>query len=283
VSATSGSVVGDTIFTVTDATLASIEVSPATPSVANGQAQQFTATGHYTDNTTLDLTTDVTWGSSDGSVATVSNDPGSNGLATTTSAGTTTVSATSGSVSGEATLTVTDATLVSIDVTPTTATVANGQTQQFTATGHYTDNTTLDLTTEVTWDSSDSLVATLSNDPGSNGLATTLGVGSTTVSATSGAVSGSASLTVTSTAPTVDDLLAALHAAVIGVGTGTSLVDKVANVQAYLAVPDVVSACSTMDDFKSQVAAQSGKKISAPLAAQLLGDAETIEAAIPCP
>jgi hypothetical protein len=283
VSAISGSVVGDTIFTVTDATLASIEVLPATPSVANGQAQQFTATGHYTDNTTLDLTTDVTWGSSDGSVATVSNDPGSNGLATTTSAGTTTVSATSGSVSGEATLTVTDATLVSIDVTPTTATVANGQTQQFTATGHYTDNTTLDLTTEVTWDSSDSLVATLSNDPGSNGLATTTGVGNTTVSATSGAVSGSASLTVASTAPTVDDLLAALHAAVIGVGTGTSLADKVADVQAYLAVPDVVSACSLMDDFKSQVAAQSGKKISAPLATQLLGDAETIEATIPCP
>ena len=59
VSATSGDVTGDTMLTVTDATLVSIEVSPATPSVANGLTKQFTATGLFTDNTTQDITTQV--------------------------------------------------------------------------------------------------------------------------------------------------------------------------------------------------------------------------------
>ena len=119
-SATSGGVSGDTTLTVTDATLVSIEVSPATPSIANGLTQQFTATGLYTDNSTQDLTTQVTWASSDDAVATVSNAAGSNGLATTAGVGSTTVSATSGDVSGDTTLTVTDATLVSIEVSPAT-------------------------------------------------------------------------------------------------------------------------------------------------------------------
>ena len=120
----------------------SIEVSPAAPSIANGLTQQFTATGLYTDNSTQDLTAQVTWASSDDAVATVSNTAGSNGLATTAAVGSTTVSAMSGDVIGETTLTVTDATLVSIEVSPAVPSVASGLTQQFAATGLYTDNST---------------------------------------------------------------------------------------------------------------------------------------------
>ena len=145
-SAVSDGVTGSTTLTVTDATLESIEVSPATPSIANGLTQQFTATGLYSDGSTQDLTAQVTWASSDTAVATVSNAAGSNGLATTASLGNTTVSATSGEVSGSTTLTVTDATLVSIEVLPATPSIANGLTQQFTATGHYSDGSTQDLT-----------------------------------------------------------------------------------------------------------------------------------------
>ena len=197
VSAISGDVSGDTMLTVTNATLVSIEVSPAAPSLANGLTQQFTATGLYTDNSTQDLTTQVTWASSNGAVATVSDVGGSNGLATTAGVGSTTVSATSGGVTGDATLTVTNATLVSIEVSPSPSQAAGGTTAQFTATGLYTDNSTQDLTTQVTWASSDGAVATVSNAPGSNGLATTAGLGSTTVSASSGGVTGETTLTVT--------------------------------------------------------------------------------------
>jgi hypothetical protein len=54
------------------------------------------------------------------------------------------VSATSGAVTGDAALTVTAATLVSIEVSPAAASVANGLTQQFTATGVF-PTTTQDL------------------------------------------------------------------------------------------------------------------------------------------
>ena len=134
--------------------------------------QQFTATGLYSDNSTQDLTTQVTWASSNAAVATVSDAAGSNGLATAAGAGSTTVSATSGGVTGDTTLTVTDATLVSIEVSPTDPSIANGTTQQFTATGVYTDDSTQDLTAEVTWASSDEAVATVSNAADSKGLAT---------------------------------------------------------------------------------------------------------------
>lgn len=55
------------------------------------------------------------------------------------------------------------ATLLSVSVAPTGATVAAGETQQFTATGTYSDLTTQNLTASVTWSSSDAAVATISN------------------------------------------------------------------------------------------------------------------------
>jgi uncharacterized protein YjdB len=197
ITATSGAVSGSTTLTVTAATLVSIDVTPASPGIAKGTTQQFTATGVYTDASTQDLTTAVTWSSSDTAVATISNAAGSEGLATGADVGSSTITATSGAVSGSTTLTVTAATLVSIDVTPASPGIAKGTTQQFTATGSYTDASTQDLTTAVTWSSSDTAVATISNAAGSEGLATGADVGSSTITATSGAVSGSTTLTVT--------------------------------------------------------------------------------------
>jgi hypothetical protein len=121
-------------------------------------------------------------------------------------------------------------------------------------------------------------VATVS----SNGLATGIGAGSTTVSAASGGLTANATLTVT-VPSAVNGLLATLLVNVTGVGTGTSLADKVTAVQTALAVPDIATACTIMGNFKSQVAGQSGKQISAPLATQLTADANAIMAAIPCP
>src|SRR5439155_8560149 len=130
--------------------------------------------------TTQDLTTQVTWSSSSTAVSTISNAGGSQGLATSVGAGTTTITATLGGVSGSTTLTVTAANLSTIDVTPTDPSIANGTTQQFTATGTYSDSTTQDLTTQVTWSSSNTALATID----SAGVATWLATGTTTVAAT---------------------------------------------------------------------------------------------------
>jgi hypothetical protein len=190
--ATSGGVSGSTTLTVTAAALFSITVSPPNPSIAQGIHQQFTAIGIFTDNTTQDITTSVDWSSSDTSIATMSNTADSKGLATSVAAGSTSIIATAGSVSGSTSLTVTAVALVSITVTPENKFVGYHTTLQYTATGHFSDNTSQDITTSVTWSSSDTAVATISNQTGSKGLATTDGVsGTTVITATLGNISGS--------------------------------------------------------------------------------------------
>ncbi len=197
IAAALGAVSGSTNFTVTPATLVSLAVIPANPSIANGTQQQFTAIGTYTDQSTQNLTSSVAWSSTDNTVATLSNAPGSNGLASTLTTGSVTVTAMLGAVSGSTILTVTPAVLVSIAVIPGNPSIANGTNQQFAASGTYTDGSTQPLTAAVTWSSSDTTVATISNASGSNGLANTLAQGFVTVTATLGAVSGSTGLTVT--------------------------------------------------------------------------------------
>jgi hypothetical protein len=83
-------------------TLNSIAVTPATPTIQAGATQQFTATGTYSDNSTQDVTSQVTWASSNSAVASIN----STGRATGVAAGTSTISATQGSISGSTTLTV---------------------------------------------------------------------------------------------------------------------------------------------------------------------------------
>jgi trimeric autotransporter adhesin len=83
-------------------------------------------------------------------------------------------------------------TLTYISVTPADPSVPAGATKQFSATGINPDGSTYDLAGNVTWTSSDPAVATIS----SSGLATALATGTTAITATSGNISGSTTLTV---------------------------------------------------------------------------------------
>ena len=89
--------------------------------------------------------------------------------------------------------------LLSIAVTAVNSSIAVGVTDQFTATGTYSNGTTQNLTSSVTWSSSSTAVATIS----SAGLATGVAAGSATIKATSGTISGSVTLTVNQAVPTI--------------------------------------------------------------------------------
>src|SRR5208282_3733879 len=170
-------------LTVTSATLQSIAVTPASPSIAKGLTQQFNATGTYSDGSTQNITTSVTWASATTSVATIG---AGTGLATGASVGTSQITATQGStVSPPATLTVTSATLQSISVTPASPSIAKGLTQQFNATGTYSDGSTQNITTSVTWASATTSVATIG---AGTGLATGASVGTSQITATLGTI-----------------------------------------------------------------------------------------------
>ena len=103
ITATEGSISGNTALTVTPLTLSSISVTHAHPIMPAGATQQLAATGIYSEGTINDIAREVTWSSSNPSVATVDN----RGLVTTIAAGTATITATLGTVSGRMTLTVT--------------------------------------------------------------------------------------------------------------------------------------------------------------------------------
>jgi len=86
--------------------------------------------------------------------------------------------------------------LLSIVVSPVNPTIRIGETQQFMATGYYSDGSSQNLTTAATWASSNILVGTISNLSGSKGLALGLTPGVTTISATVANITGQTTLTV---------------------------------------------------------------------------------------
>lgn len=199
----------------TDATLPylkTIAVNPATPSVAAGHSQQFTAQGTFSNGLTADISKLVTWTSSAAPVGTIN----SGGLAQSYSQGTSTITASftstaAGTVTATTTLTVTAPALVSVFVTDATAvipgpsskkttSIAKGTGHQYVAYGLYSDggerilpNT---ITTSVTWASAPATVATITN----TGRATSIIAGTATITATdpTTSLSGSSSLVVTS-------------------------------------------------------------------------------------
>src|SRR5208282_66488 len=150
-------------------------------SILLGASEPFVATGNFTSGSPQNLTASVTWSSSATTVATISNASGSQGLASSVGPGMTTIAATLNSITGSTTLTVTPTALVSISVTPTNPSIAAGTTEQFTATGKYSDGSTQNLTSTATWNSSATGVATIT----AGGLATGV-AGSSTISATVG-------------------------------------------------------------------------------------------------
>ena len=181
--------------------LQSITVSPTSASISVGATQQFTATGHYSNGSTQTLTSGTTWSSSSTTYATI----GATGLATGVAAGSTNITASSGGVvsTPAAALAVTASTpvLQSITISPTSASIAVGATQLFTATGHYSNGSTQTLASGVTWSSSATTHATI----GATGLATGVAAGSTSITASSGGVvsTPAAALAVTAAAPPV--------------------------------------------------------------------------------
>ena len=195
-----GNVTSSFTATVSNATLSSIAITPSNPaSIANGTTEKFTATGTYTDGTTQNLSNTVSWTSSNTAIFTVDN----TGLVTGQGIGSAQLSAAyQGHSATTPAFQVTAATLASIAVTPSPASIAVGATQQFVATGTYTDGTTQNLSSSASWSSSSTGVATISN----TGLATAAGVGTTTIGAQVGSASNTATLSITSapvTGPTV--------------------------------------------------------------------------------
>jgi endoglucanase len=186
VTATSGTISVTSQVTVTVGALSAITLTPATATKTAGTTQQYVASGKDAYNNAISVS--PSWTVSGGGTISTS------GIFTaTTAGGPYTVTATSGTISGTAQVTVTAGAFSIITLSPATATITSGTTQQYTATGKDANNNAITVT--PTWTVSGGGTITTS------GLftATTIG-GPFTVTATSGSISATAQVTVS--APT---------------------------------------------------------------------------------
>jgi len=191
IQATYSSKMGSANLTVNPAgpILSSIVVGPNPANVNLGSTLQLSAIGHYSDNSSSDLTSSVVWSSSDKTKVTVN----SVGLSSGVADGKVTITATSGLVSGAIAVTV-NPVLQSISLNPAGPAVLVGGVQPFKASGAYNDGSMKDISATVSWSSSDSTKASID----SNGNATGLVSGPITITATLGSVSGTTALNVVS-------------------------------------------------------------------------------------
>lgn len=158
-----------------------LEITPLSPDIPAGVALPFQATAVLFDGTTQDVTSSVTWTSSNTAVATVGNAPGNYGVAQALAAGSTIISASFADRTDSTDLTVTTATLQRVVVEPNNPVASAGTTQPFQAFGIFSDQSRQDITAQVTWTSATPAVASIQN-PG--GLARALTPGTSVITAT---------------------------------------------------------------------------------------------------
>ena len=192
-----GNATGSTTLTVGPAVLDTVTVTPVDPTIPLGTTQQFRAMGTYSDGTVTDITATADWTSETEATATVDT----SGLATSIAQGSSVITATLDGKSATSTLSVIEATLDSIALAPATPSVAAGKTQQFTATGTYSDTSEVNISSRVAWSSNNTAVAVVN----ASGLVTTYVPGTATITASLSGKSNQATITVTG--PVLDSVV----------------------------------------------------------------------------
>ncbi|MHC9543205.1 MAG: Ig-like domain-containing protein [Vulcanimicrobiota bacterium] len=176
----------DVYSTTQVAKLQTITINPSTANIPVGLSKQLTASGKYNDGSVVDLTDRCTWTSSNPSYGTIGNGDaaGAKGIFYALAQGASKITATLDNISGKAEITVTDASLQSLAVTPSSAfarpTAPQNQVQ-FHAIGTWSDGTSFDLTSQAQWSTKDPSVSGVGTIDPSTGLFTGQKVGTITV------------------------------------------------------------------------------------------------------
>ncbi|MFA7405261.1 MAG: Ig-like domain-containing protein [Pelobacteraceae bacterium] len=187
--------------------LTSIEIVADSPTIAvsrtiaKNTSTTLSVKGNFSGLYTSDVTDQVVWTSDTPAVAgfAVASVPNRvSGLIP----GSTTLTATVGNVTATFNLTVSDATITEMTITPVNPTITKGSNMQFVVNGTFvdpatSDTTTQDLTFDASWLSSATEVATVGVTAANKGLAHAVATGTATISATFDGVTRSSLLTVT--------------------------------------------------------------------------------------
>ena len=167
VDATLGANSGSAHLVVTDAQLVSLLVTVDRPVVAARTDAACTAMGFFTDGTHADLSSLASWTSNQPGVVSVSNSPGNVGALVPLSSGTAQIGASYQQLTGSTSITVTDATLSALSISPLVPWVSSNTNAALEATGLFSDGTAQPMTGSVQWTVDDpSLAFFLPSVPG---------------------------------------------------------------------------------------------------------------------
>ena len=180
-------------FVVLAKTLDSISLTIESPSIGVDVLSDVTCLANYSDGSSEDISTEVSLSLSDTSIALINQ---SDSISLRSLAiGSTDLTASFGGMSASATLTVTGASLVSIEVQTDNSLLSAGVNAYFKAMGTYDDASVVDITNNVSWSLNNASYGSISNSPSNKGLYNnTFNGGATTnltISATLGAINGS--------------------------------------------------------------------------------------------
>jgi len=165
---------------ITPPALQRIDISPNFYELAKGEVLQFKAVGSFSNDYTENITDKVVWESANTSFAFFSHKLNEKGRIEAVLPGTTKISAAFDGISGFADLSVVDATIEHIELSPVNKTLAKGQSIQIVARGRFSDGDLKDITNQVDWVTSNILVASISV----NGVVKAEHVGKTRIKAT---------------------------------------------------------------------------------------------------
>ncbi len=192
IAATTEGLTASTILQVTAAPLVGLQIMSDRFSIPLDTSAQFSAVGIFKDGSLQDITKNVLWTSSPAGLANIS----SSGLTIGKAVGSATVTASAGGISANSTLTITQAALLSLDISLGHTDMPLGTTQKLIATGRYTDGTTQDISKAANWGTSAPNVLKVSPE----GMAVAQAEGTATVTASLKGVKGQASFNVSAPA-----------------------------------------------------------------------------------
>ncbi len=143
-------------------TVVGIGITPTDPTVTLGENLQFVATGFFADRTTSTMTDTVEWETNDAAVVTVSSALDMEGLGTPVASGQASVRAVYYDlVSNTVKVKVTDATIETLEVEPSTLSLHGGESGQLNAEATFTDGSRGNVSGSVRWVTGDGAVATV--------------------------------------------------------------------------------------------------------------------------
>ncbi len=205
-----GTIFASSAVVVTDAVPVELSLDIQPPSIAKGTSSQLTVMARFSDGSRQEVTSQANLTSGAPNVASVEGGASLLGRAV----GTTTVTASFAGLSDSAVLTVTDAVLTRLRLSSSGLSLPKGTSASVTATGVFSDQSEQDLTLDVAWSSTDTVVAAANQ-----GVIRGLSVGTTVVIVSLGDIR--AELPVETTPAVATGLRLTIAKSIIAVGETT--------------------------------------------------------------